>query len=95
MEKEEVHAITFRVNLNKDSFKETVYMSYPAFEKLPITSDYGTHDTNSIIPEYFTQEKINEFKKKICEEIMNTENPFSIYEIDLDGYPVDKNKIWK
>lgn len=95
MEKQEAHAIKFRIQLDTlDSFNEYVYMSYDAFNKLPCFSS-GMRNVDSIIPEYFTKDKIDELKRKLCENIMNSENPFHIYEVDLDGYPVEKNKIWK
>lgn len=92
--KQEAYAIKFSINLDLD-INETVYMSCDAFNKLPCLLYCGIHDTDSIIPKYFTKKKIKELKRKICEQIMNSENPFSIHEVDLNGYLVEEDKIWK
>lgn len=94
MENKDAHVIKFGIVPNLDPYREVVYMSDEAYKNLPI-GHWGIHDTESIIPEYFTKEKIEEYKKRLCEQIMNSENPFNIYVNDWDCYPVDEDKIWK
>ena len=93
--KQDANAITFRLYLNIEDIEETVYISDDKYKNLPLTSDLRMPDTESIISEYFTKEKIDEYKRKICEEIMSSENPFDIQEVDSDYYPIEKDKIWK
>lgn len=89
----DAHAIKFRLVPNIGPHTETIFMSMEAFEKLPVKDEWGNHNIESIIPEYFTKSKIEEYKKKMCEHIMNSE--ISICVVDLDCYLVDSDKIWK
>ena len=44
---------------------------------------------------YFTQERINELKLKLIQEIQECQNPFDIYCVDVDGgYKVTEDELF-
>lgn len=95
MNMKEVHAIKFRLYFN-DTFETTVYMTNEEFSKLhEEKNEWDSKDIDKIIPEYFTKDKIQKYKEELCRKIMESENPFSIHDCDLDMYNVDENLIWK
>lgn len=78
----EAHAIKFRLYFD-DTFETIVYMTDEKFSKLPEEeTGWYSKDTEQIIPEYFTKDKIQKYKEELCKKIMESENPFSIHECD-------------
>lgn len=94
--KKDAISIRFRISLKDFDTEETIYMTEKAY------NDISNGDKrmffrgmDMIVDEYFTKEKIEKLKKELCDKIMNADNPFDIYDVDLDGYPVEENKIWR
>lgn len=85
--KKDAFSIRFRISLKDFDTEEIIYMTEKAYNDIS--------GIDSVVDEYFTKEKIEKLKKELCDKIMNTDNPFDIYDIDLDGYPVEENKIWR
>lgn len=90
------HKFEYHLNLKENQYKEIVYLSDKQYNRIPtyINEYWPERDYNSIQKKYFTQEKIEELKKKICEQIMNDTCPFIISLVDMDYQKVEEKDIW-
>ena len=86
------------LNQNLDTFDITIYTK-------PMLSDVNTSFGEGMFildkhekfvrDKYFTQEKIDELKLKLVQEIQECKNPFNIYCIDFDGgYNVTEDELF-
>ena len=88
MEKE-VRAIRFRITLDVELPEETVFITDEAY------ADEFKNNIELMQTAYFNKDKIKELKKTLCNMIMSSKDPFSIYDVDMDMYPMPEDKIWK
>lgn len=81
-------------------FKFHVYIDEP-LEVFVYTNNDHFKDVDNLYEgedkireKYFTQERIDELKRKMCERIMSQDNPFQISCADYDGdYYVDESEL--
>lgn len=84
----------------KHIFKFHVYIDEP-LEVFVYTNEDPFKDVDNLYEgedkiheKYFTQERIDELKRKMCEWIMSQDNPFQISCADYDGdYYVDDSEL--
>ena len=88
------HVFRYDISLDVDLESVYIYTNIDFCEKLgddesdtcEVMNKVEDHIQNLV----FTKEKIEELKKKVCEKIMNTDNPFYIQCGDWDGgYYID------
>lgn len=92
----------YRVSLKCDLDLNDVTVYVKPFPK-PWHKDYDPSKEISLEEEedlvqekYFTQEKIDELKKKLVDRIMSEKNPFDISCVDVDGgYNVTEEQLFK
>ena len=92
----------YRVSLKCDLYLNDVTVYVKPFPK-PWHKDYDQSKEISLEEEedlvqekYFTQEKIDELKKKLVDRIMSEKNPFDISCVDVDGgYNVTEEQLFK
>ena len=89
MGEKEVRAIRFRITLDIELPDESVFITDEAYY------DEFKNNTELMQNAYFNKDKIKELKKELCDMIMSSKNPFSIYDVDYDVYPVREDKIWE
>lgn len=95
------YVFKYSVHLKNDSLYEIVYtkpFSKPQIgiksstEQQELDDDY---EENLVLEKYFTKEKIEELKQKFIKEIQESENPFNIYCVDVDGgYNVTEEELF-
>lgn len=85
----EVIARRFRISLDVELPEETVFITEEAY------ADEFKNNIESMQNAYFNKDKIKELKKKLCDMIMSSDDPFSIYDVDMDMYSMSEDKIWK
>ena len=83
------HVYRYDVTLNIDLDEEYVYTNIDFFKKLGLDG-WDSWDAMNQVEDHiqnlvFTKEKIEELKKKVCEKIMASPNPFEIQCGDVDG----------
>ena len=93
----------YRIDLKWDLFLDDISVYVKPFPQ-PWHKDYDpSKDTLSleekedlVQEKYFTQERIDELKKKLVDKIMAEENPFHISCVDVDGgYNVTEEQLFK
>lgn len=82
----DVYTFLVSINLNKEV---SVYTREGAF-----LGKYED-DEEEVQERYFTKERIEELKREFVKKIQETENPFEIYCVDVDGdYNVTEDQIF-
>ena len=96
----------YRIELNWDinSIEKTIYTKpFPDYYDIPIekrmkyqTSEKYFDEQEEIVKEkYFTKERIEELKQLFIKKIQESENPFNICCVDMDGgYNVTEDELF-
>ena len=96
----------YRIELNWDinSIERTIYTKpFPDYYELPIykrmkyqTSEKYFDEQEEIVKEkYFTKKRIEELKKIFIKQIQESENPFNICCVDMDGgYNITEDELF-
>ena len=83
--------------VENDVFKFTIHLDYlhSIFHETVYTQP-NTYDEEGIKHAYFTQEKVDEWKRKIAESILSSNCPFFIECTDRDGgYNITEDQLFK
>ena len=88
------HVFRYDVSLNINIKPEYIYTNIDFYKKLngdKIDSPDAVEKVEDYLQELvFTKDKIEELKKRACEQIMKEDNPFNIWCGDWDGgYYID------
>lgn len=88
----------FRISLADDSIEETVYTK-PLPEIVAISNveyfDAVMKKIDFVEKKYFTKDKIEELKEIFIRKIRESENPFNILCVDMDGgYNVTEDQLF-
>ena len=88
----------FRISLVDDSIEETVYTKpLPDIEANSNVEcfDAVMEQINFIEKKYFTKDKIEELKEIFIKKIRESENPFDISCVDMDGgYNITEDQLF-
>lgn len=92
------YRVSLRCDLDLDDV--TVYVKpfpQPWHKDYDPSKEISLEEKEDLVQEkYFTQEKIDELKKKLVDRIMSEKNPFDISCVDVDGgYNVTEEQLFK
>lgn len=90
------HVFTFSVYLSNNVIEVPIYSNIDFLGNVKYANAESTLNNAEefVKQKYFTKERIEELKRKMCEQIMSCDNPFDISCLDYDGdYVVEESDL--
>lgn len=88
------NVFTFHAYLKNAFIEVPIYTNIDFFGNDERVNKEALNAEEFVEQKYFTKERIEELKRKMCEQIMSCDNPFDISCLDYDGdYVVEESDL--